>query len=263
MMRPMLPETFSARVGVVLGSGLGGGLEGRSITAEIPYAGIPGLPAPTVPGHGGRFLRCDIDGIPLLAASGRIHLYEGHPARDVGAIVRLMHAVGVRCLLLTNAAGGLHPDWPPGTFMRITDHLNLTGTSPLEGAANFQDMTRAYDGELGGALDVAAGEAGLELRHGVYAGLRGPQYETPAEVRMLRVLGADTVGMSTVLETLQARALGMKVAGLSLVTNLAAGVGSEPLDHHEVMDAGRAAAAGFGKLIAAWLPEAARLAESA
>jgi purine-nucleoside phosphorylase len=262
-MPDMLPENFSAKVGVVLGSGLGGGLEGFSVTGELPYDGIPGLPAPTVPGHGGKFIRYEIEGVPLLAASGRIHLYEGHPARDVGAIVRLMHGAGVRCLLLTNAAGGVHSDWPPGTFMRITDHLNLTGTSPLEGAPNFQDMTRAYDVELGGALDVAADETGLIIRHGVYAGLRGPQYETPAEVRMLRVLGADTVGMSTVLETLQARALGLKVAGLSLVTNLAAGVGESPLDHQEVMQAGRAAAAGFGKLVAAWLPEAARLAENA
>lgn len=247
----------------MLGSGLGGGLDGLTVTGELPYSAVPGLPPPTVPGHGGRFIRYEIAGHGVLAASGRIHLYEGHPARDVGAIVRLMHGAGVRCLLLTNAAGGLHSDWPPGTFMRITDHLNLTGTSPLEGGPAFQDMTRAYDIELGGALDVAADETGMVLRHGVYAGLRGPQYETPAEVRMLRVLGADTVGMSTVLETLQARALGLRVAGLSLVTNLAAGVGSSPLDHHEVMEAGRAAAAGFGKLVAAWLPEAARLAESA
>lgn len=259
----MLPQTFSARVGVVLGSGLGGGLDGFPVTGELPYDGISGLPSPMVPGHGGKFIRYAIDGVSLIAASGRIHLYEGHPAHDVGAIVRLMHGAGVRCLLLTNAAGGVHPDWPPGTFMRITDHLNLTGTSPLEGAPNFQDMTRAYDVELGGALDVAADDARLILRHGVYAGLRGPQYETPAEVRMLRVLGADTVGMSTVLETLQARALGLRVAGLSLVTNLAAGVGGSPLDHHEVMEAGRAAAAAFGKLLAAWLPEAARLAENA
>ena len=262
-MPDMLPANLSAKVGVVLGSGLGGGLDGFPVTGELPYDGIAGLPAPTVPGHGGRFLRYEIDGIPLLAASGRIHLYEGHSARDVGAIVRLMRAAGVRSLLLTNAAGGVHSDWPPGTFMRITDHLNLTGTSPLEGGANFQDMTRAYDAELGGALDLSADEVGLVLRHGVYAGLRGPQYETPAEVRMLRVLGADTVGMSTVLETLQARALGMRVAGLSLVTNFAAGVGEGTLDHHEVMQAGREAASGFGKLVAAWLPEAARLAEIA
>lgn len=263
MMQFMLPEKLSAKVGVVLGSGLGGGLDGFARTGELAYDGIPGLPAPTVPGHGGRFVRYEMDGIPLLAASGRIHLYEGHSARDVGAIVRLMHAAGVRALLLTNAAGGLRPDWPPGTFMRITDHLNLSGTSPLEGGPNFQDMTRAYDPELGGALDIAADEIGMVLRHGVYAGLRGPQYETPAEVRMLRVLGADTVGMSTVLETLQARALGLRVAALSLVTNLAAGIGEAPLDHHEVMDAGKAAAAGFGKLVEAWLPEAVRLAEIA
>jgi purine-nucleoside phosphorylase len=198
-------------------------------------------------------LLCGTGGTRVLVASGRVHLYEGHTAHAVGGIVRTMARAGVEILLLTNAAGGLHAGWPPGTFMRIDDHLNLTGTSPLEGGATFLDMSHAYDAGLGEAMAAAAVETGLPLRHGVYAGVRGPQYETPAEIRMLRALGADAVGMSTVLECLQARALGLRVAGLSLITNLAAGVGDGALDHAEVMAAGQAAATGFGRWLEAWV----------
>ena len=254
MLGHMLPREFHAAIGVVLGSGLGHGLAVYPALAEMPYAGVEGIPAPTVPGHGGKFIATEINGHRVLVASGRVHLYEGHDARAVGSIIRVMASAGVRTILLTNAAGGLHHDWQPGTFMRITDHLNLTGTSPLEGSARFLDMSAAYDPGLGKAMESAAIEAGLVLKSGVYAGLRGPQYETPAEVRMVRTLGADAVGMSTVLECLQARALGLRVAGLSLITNPAAGLGAAALDHLEVMAEGRAAAADFAGMFARWLP---------
>jgi purine-nucleoside phosphorylase len=175
-------------------------------------------------------------------AQGRVHLYEGRTADEVTTAVRFMENIGVRKLLLTNAAGTLNPKFAPGSWMMLSDHLNLTGTSPLLGGPNLADMSAVYSPELRVRFATAASAEGLVLHEGVYAGLLGPQYETPAEVRMLGVLGADAVGMSTVLEAIQARALGMEVAGFSCLTNWAAGLNPKPLTHDEVLETGRAAA---------------------
>lgn len=228
------------RTGIILGSGLGEVAETLGITCAIPFADVPGLRAATVPGHAGRLILAEPEGIPVLIAQGRSHLYEGLSAQQVTAQVRLMHELGVRRLLITNAAGCINTGFAPGELMLLSDHLNLTGTSPLIGGPHFHDMTAVYSRHLSSCLRHAAIDLRLPLRSGVYAGLIGPQYETPAEIRMLRTLGADAVGMSTVLEAIQARALGMEVAGLSLLTNWAAGITPDMISHEEVMAMGRA-----------------------
>jgi purine-nucleoside phosphorylase len=186
---------------------------------------------------------------------GRVHLYEGHGAKAVTAGIRWMAERGVRTVVLTNAAGSLRDDLPPGSWMRITDHLNLTGTSPLEGGPNFQDLTGLYDAAAGARLQEIAASQGWTLGEGVYAGLRGPQYETPAEIRMLRTMGADAVGMSTVLEAIEARRLGLKVVGLSCLTNYGAGMPGACLDHADVVETGKAAAARMIRVLRQWLGE--------
>ncbi|MBK1882395.1 purine-nucleoside phosphorylase [Luteolibacter pohnpeiensis] len=226
--------------GLVLGSGLGMLADAVAVEREIPFADA-GLPASSVPGHAGRFLMGKLAGQSVILMQGRVHLYEGHSARDVTAGIRWMAEQGIDRLILTNAAGTLHPDFPPGSWMMLRDHLNLTGTSPLIGP-DFVDMTVAYDADWRSQFKCAADEMGMDLHEGVYAGLRGPQYETPAEIKMLRVLGADAVGMSTVLETIQARSLGLKVAAFSCLTNWAAGITPGTLDHHEVLETGKLAA---------------------
>jgi purine-nucleoside phosphorylase len=188
-------------------------------------------------------------GAEVLLMKGRVHLYEGHSPQMVTAGVRWMAGQGIQRLILTNAAGTLHPDFKPGNWMMLSDHLNLTGGTPLEGAA-FIDLSAAYDPDWRREFRDAANRLGMPLREGVYAGLRGPQYETPAEIRMLRTLGADAVGMSTVLETIQARALGIPVAAFSCLTNWAAGISPAPLDHHEVLETGNQAAQAMIELLA-------------
>jgi purine-nucleoside phosphorylase len=242
---PSLPESleaFGARTAIVLGSGLDSFAGALEIEATIPYDAIPGLPVSRVPGHVGAFALARVEGHPLLLCRGRVHLYEGWSAREVAAGVRLLHRVGVTRLVLTNAAGTLNPAFPPGQWMMLADHLNLTGASPLLGSPNFIDLSEAYAKRLREVFRHAAGEADVPLHEGVYASLPGPQYETPAEIRMLRALGADAVGMSTALETIQARALGLEVAAFSCLTNWAAGIGAEPLSHDEVTETGRSAA---------------------
>lgn len=254
---PGLPEdleAFGAKVAIVLGSGLNSFADSLEVEATIPYGKIPGLPTSGVPGHEGAFSLARIDGHPLLVARGRVHLYEGHSAASVTAGIRLMHRLGVNRVILTNAAGTLNPDFPPGEWMQISDHLNLTGTSPLHGSPNFIDLTEAYSKRLREMFRADAGELGIPLHEGVYASLVGPQYETPAEVRMLRMLGADAVGMSTVLETIQARALGIEVAAFSCLTNWAAGITGSPLSHEEVTEIGRAAAGSLATLLRHTLP---------
>ncbi len=246
---------LAPEVAIVLGSGLGSLLERVEVTAELPFTEVPGLPASTVPGHAGRFVLGRLGAARVLVSAGRVHLYEGHTAAEVTLPVRFMADLGVRTLVLTNAAGTLHPDFPPGTWMMISDHLNLTGTSPLTGGPHFVDMSAAWDAELRARFSLLAGKHGMPLHSGVYAGLPGPQYETPAEVRMLRTLGADAVGMSTVLEAIQARALGLRLAGFSCLTNWAAGLAPGGLSHAEVIDTGRAAAAQLVTLLADWLGE--------
>jgi purine-nucleoside phosphorylase len=254
---PSLPESleaFGARTAIVLGSGLDSFADSLEIEATISYDAIPGLPVSRVPGHAGAFALARVEGHPLLLCRGRVHLYEGWSARDVAAGVRLLHRVGVTRLVLTNAAGTLNPAFPPGQWMMLSDHLNLTGASPLVGGPNFIDLSEAYSKRLREIFRHAAAEVSIPLHEGVYASLPGPQYETPAEVRMLRTLGADAVGMSTVLETIQARALGLEAVAFSCLTNWAAGIGSEPLSHDEVSETGRSAASQLAAVFQRALP---------
>jgi purine-nucleoside phosphorylase len=249
---PVLPgalASFRPRIALVLGSGLGGFADGCEKLFEVSYGDVPGLPCSRVPGHAGRFVGARLGGTDLLIAMGRVHFYEGHSARDVAAHTRLMASLGVETLILTNAAGTLNPDFAPGEWMMLGDHLNLTAASPLFGGPNFFDMSEVYDGRLRSAFRDLAGELGVTLHEGVYACVPGPEYETPAQVRMLRTLGADAVGMSTVFEAVQARALGVRVAAFSCLTNWAAGVSSAPLHHGEVMETGRAAASTLVRLL--------------
>jgi purine-nucleoside phosphorylase len=189
-------------------------------------------------------------GTPLLIAQGRVHLYEGHRADGVTAATRFLAECGVRRLILTNAAGTLNRAHPPGDWMMLTDQLNLTGASPLLGGPNFVDLSEIYSRRLRGLFTRAAADEKMPLHEGVYAGLVGPQYETPAEIRMLARLGADAVGMSTVLEAIQARALELEVAGFSCLTNWASGISEGPLSHAQVLETGLAAAASFERLLA-------------
>lgn len=200
---------------------------------EVTFAEA-GVPASTVPGHAGKFIFGELAGAPVVVMMGRVHLYENHAARDVTAGVRWMADQGARRIILTNAAGTLNPAFHPGSWMMLADHLNLTATSPLEGP-DFIDLSAAYDPAWRASFRAAAELISLPLHEGVYAGVRGPQFETPAEVRLLRTLGADAVGMSTVLETLEARSLGLPVAAFSCLTNWGTGMTSEPLNHEEVL----------------------------
>jgi len=235
------------RLGIVLGSGLGGLADRLEDTVAIPFADLPGWPAATAPGHAGRLLLGRLGDFPVVVLQGRFHLYEGHPAGLVVQPVLLMGRLGAGTVLLTNAAGGIEPAYRAGTFMIIRDHLNLTGVNPLLGpnderlGPRFPDLTRAWSPRLQELLRRAAADQGTDLAEGVYAQLLGPNYETPAEVRMLRLLGASAVGMSTVVEAIAARWAGIELAGLSLITNQAAGVTGEPLTHEEVLAAGAAA----------------------
>ncbi|MFL6526967.1 MAG: purine-nucleoside phosphorylase [Chthoniobacterales bacterium] len=234
---------WRAETAIVLGSGL------NSVVADnseaIAYSEFPEIPSPRVAGHVGRFAR----GEKLIYAQGRVHLYEGHTADDVTAIIRVLAAAGIKRLILTNAAGSLNLSFAPGSWMMISDHLNLTGMTPLLGRPEFIDMSDTYSSTWRAEFRSASQQLDMRFHEGVYAGLLGPQYETPAEVRMVRNLGADAVGMSTVLEAIQARALGIDVAGFSCLTNWAAGVGNQTLSHDEVLEVGRSAAAGFARLL--------------
>jgi len=254
--------------GVVLGSGLGGFTARIEGAASIPFEEIPGFPVAGVAGHAGRLVVGELPGphgpTAVAAMQGRVHLYEGWSPEDVVFPVRVLGRLGIRTLVLTNAAGGVNPEYAAGDLVRITDHLNLTGRNPLTGrnddaiGPRFPDMTGAYDPALGARIDAEAERLGIRLRHGVYAGVGGPSYETPAEVRMLRTLGADLVGMSTVYEAIAARHMGLAVAGLSLVANPAAGLAQAPLSHDEVQRVAGREGARLGSLLAAILPLSAR-----
>lgn len=233
-------------VAVVLGSGWAPAAEQLGApTAVIPMAELPGFTPPTAAGHGGQVLSVRAGEHRVLALVGRIHAYEGHDLRHIVHPLRAACAAGVRSVVLTNAAGGLRQDFEVGQPVLISDHLNLTGRSPLIGA-QFVDLVDAYSPRL----RALAREIDPSLEEGVYAGLPGPHYETPAEIRMLRTLGADLVGMSTVHETIAARAAGAQVLAISLVTNLAAGMTGQPLSHEEVLAAGRQSATRMGALLA-------------
>jgi purine-nucleoside phosphorylase len=232
------------RLGIVLGSGLGGLADQLTEPVAVPFSELPGWPAASAPGHVGRLLLGHLEGQPVVLLQGRLHLYEGHDPSLVVQPVLLMGRLGAETILLTNASGGVNPAFVAGTLMVIADHLNLTGRTPLLGpnadelGPRFPDLTEVYASALREQLRVAGRAEGVELAEGVYAGLLGPAYETPAEVRMLRTLGADAVGMSTVLEAIAARWAGLSVCGISLVTNPGAGYTGEALTHEEVLAAG-------------------------
>ena len=232
-------------IAVILGSGLGflaGKVEDPIV---IPYDDIPGFPLPTVQGHSGQLVSGRLAGREVLVQSGRFHMYEGHSATTCAMPVRVFAAVGVRTLILTNAAGGVRRTFSPGTLMLIADHINLTFQNPLTGSVfpgeeRFPDMSDPYDKDLRATARRVAAKRHIALDEGVYVGLLGPTYETPAEVRMLDRLGADAVGMSTVIEVIAARARGMRCLGVSTVTNAASGISATKLSHHEVMEAAEA-----------------------
>ncbi len=241
-------------VAIVLGSGLGGLADEIERVAAVPFAEVPGFPAATVSGHAGMLIAGRLAGRFVLALSGRFHLYEGHDVRLTAFPVRVVHALGAQTLIVSNAAGGVNRLWHPGDLMLIRDHINLMFRNPLMGVvepgdARFPDMSSPYDAELAELARRVAHEQGLSLREGVYAALLGPAYETPAEVRMLATFGADAVGMSTVPEVIVARALGMRVLGVSCITNLACGLSHTPITHAEVLDTTARVAGRFQRLV--------------
>lgn len=255
---PELPPPFksaSPATAIVLGSGLGSFVDALEIEHAVDYDEIKGLPASGVPGHQGKLLLAKLENRPLLVAQGRVHLYEGWSAADVTTFVRMAAAGGVKHLILTNAAGSLNPDFPPGNWMMLNDHINLTGATPLAGGPNFVDMTEVYSLRLRRLFHSKADALGMPLHSGVYAAMPGPQYETPAEIKMLRTFGADAVGMSTVPEATQARALGMEIAAFSCLTNWGAGMVPATLSHDEVTEVGRLAASRMVELLQRALPE--------
>lgn len=229
-------------IGLVLGSGLGDYAEAMTDARVVPYAEIPGFPRATVPGHAGELWAGTLHGRRVLMMRGRFHAYEGHPLEDVVLPIRVMARLGIKTLILTNAAGAVNVNFAPGDLMLITDFINFSGKSPLTGpnidelGPRFPDMSRAYDKRLRAIATQVAAEKGIPLREGVYIWMNGPAYESPAEIRMARVLGADAVGMSTVPETIAAVHAGMKVLGISCLTNMAAGILDQPLSHQEVTE---------------------------
>jgi purine-nucleoside phosphorylase len=239
---------------IVLGSGLGALANEIDAVARIPYREVPGFPAATVAGHAGEIIAGTLEGKFVFALAGRFHIYEGHDVRLAAFPARVVHALGARTLIVSNAAGGVNRLWQPGDLMLIRDHINLMFRNPLTGPVErgdlrFPDMSAPYDAGLAEVARAVAREQGTVLREGVYAGLLGPTYETPAEVRMLALLGADAVGMSTVPEVIVARSIGMRVLGVSCITNLASGISNNPITHAEVLETTARAATRFTALI--------------
>jgi len=271
-MRQMQAPSFSSRLnelelavrertdrvpslGIVLGSGLGSLADDLEDVVAIPFSDLPGWPPATAPGHSGQLLFGTLEGVQVVCLKGRLHLYEGNSERLIVEPVLLMGRLGATAALLSNAAGGVNVSYPPGTLMLIADHLNLTGRSPLIGpnddavGTRFPDLVNVYSPRLRSLVRRAADDLSMHIEEGVYAGLTGPTYETPAEVKMLGVLGADAVGMSTVLEAIVARWAGIEVVGVSLVTNPGAGITGNPLNHEEVLEAADEAGPRFTALV--------------
>lgn len=250
-------------IGVVLGSGLGAFADALDDAVAVPFGDIPHFPAATVAGHSGALVVGRSRGVPVAVLKGRVHFYEGHRLDEVVFPVRVLGRLGVRTLVLTNAAGAINPAFAPGDLMVIEDHLNLLG-NPLLGpnedalGPRFPDMSEAYDRGLRDAAEAACRAAGVRSHRGVYVSLPGPSYETPAEIRMFRTMGADAVGMSTVPEVIAARHMGMRVVGLSCLTNMAAGVTNRKLDHREVLETGERVKAALLEVLARVVTEAAR-----
>ncbi len=249
------------RVALILGSGLGAFADELDEAVAIPYEDIPCFPVSTVEGHAGRLVLGKVNGVPVAAMQGRFHYYEGYSLDEVTLPMRVFHLLGVKSAIITNAAGGLNSGYMPGTLMVISDHLNPTGLSPLRGAndvrfgARFPDMTEVYSRSYQEIAIAAAGKIGLDLRRGIYCLLPGPHYETPAEIRMYRSLGADAVGMSTVPEAIVARHMGINILGISCITNLAAGMLDQPINHEEVMEMGARVGEKFKELLRRVIPE--------
>jgi purine-nucleoside phosphorylase len=248
----------SPAAAIVLGSGLGGLADRLEGARRVPFTEVPGFPASTVAGHAGALLAGRLGGREVLLLAGRFHMYEGHPAALAGFPVRVVHALGARTLFVSNAAGGVRRTFQCGDLMLIRDHVNFLWRSPLAGPlqpgdVRFPDMSDPYDPALLALLRAVAAEQGIPVQEGVYLALLGPSYETPAEVRMIERLGADAVGMSTVPEVLVARALGMRVAGISCITNLACGISAVPLDHAEVLEVTTHVAERFQRLVEGWV----------
>lgn len=245
MKKTTVPEplaSFNPEIGLILGSGLGFFADDRiEVAGRLPYEAIDGFPVSTVEGHAGQFIYGTIDGKRVVCMQGRFHFYEGYSMAAITSPIRLMHGLGVRTLYLTNAAGGIHPDYVPGDFMLLSDHINALGTNPLigwegEGGIRFPDMTEVYDGPLRAGLRAWADSKEVDLKEGVYLATSGPSFETPAEIRAFATLGADAVGMSTVPEAIVARKLEMRVLAISCITNAAAGLSKTPLTHAEVTE---------------------------
>ena len=249
------------RTALVLGSGLGAFADQLEDAEAVPYGEIPGFARPTVEGHAGRLVLGHVGGTGVAVMQGRFHFYEGYTLEEVTFPIRVLGLLGAKSLVLTNAAGGLNNSYEQGALVLISDHLNLMGTNPLLGrndsrfGPRFPDMTEVYDREYQEAAISEAREMGLELRRGTYAALTGPSYETPAEIRMLRLLGADAVGMSTVPEALVARHMGLRVLGLSCITNMAAGVLDKPINHEEVIETGERVRETFAELLRRVIPK--------
>lgn len=246
---------FEPKVAIVLGSGLGGYAGDIKVECEIPYSDIDGFPVSTVPGHDGRFIFGYVEDVPVVCMKGRVHYYEGYPISDVVLPIRLMKMLGAGILFLTNASGGINPSFSAGDFMLIRDHIAAFAPNPLIGpnidelGVRFPDMTHVYDVDLQECIKAAASEQNIKIQEGVYIQLTGPSFESPADIKMLRVLGGDAVGMSTVVEAIAANHCGMKICGISCVCNLAAGMTENPLTHDEVQEAANKAAPLFKTLV--------------
>jgi purine-nucleoside phosphorylase len=247
--------TVEPRIAVVLGSGLGGFADDFDEAVAIPYEDIPGFVRSTAQGHAGRLVIGKVESVPVLAMQGRVHYYEGYSLEEVTFPVRTFGLLGIKTLILTNAAGGINVQLTQGALMVITDHLNLMGVNPLRGpnderfGPRFPDMSTVYSPELQELVVEEAKAINLEVRRGIYGALSGPSYETPAEIHLLRGLGADAVGMSTVPEAIVARHMGLEVLGISCITNMAAGISDEPINHEEVMATGDRVRATFTELL--------------
>jgi purine-nucleoside phosphorylase len=251
------------KIALVLGSGLGAFADSLSDAARIPYAEIPGFPKSTAIGHAGQLAIGKVGSVPVAAMQGRAHLYEGYSGQEVTFCIRVFGRLGIRAVILTNAAGGISTSYSQGALVLIRDHINLQGSNPLVGAnddrfgVRFPDMTHAYDRDYRAMAREEAAKLNTTLHEGVYAAMLGPSYETPAEIEFLRRIGADLVGMSTVAEVIAARHMGIKVLAISCVTNMAAGIVDQPLSHAEVMETGERVKGIFEALLRAILPRVA------
>ena len=246
---------FEPKVALVLGSGLGDYGNEIEVVSTLPYNEINGFPISTVPGHKGQFIFGYVGEVPVVCMQGRVHYYEGYPISDVVLPTRLMHLMGAKVLFLTNASGGINLDFGAGDFMLITDHISIFAPNPLVGpnieelGTRFPDMSHVYDPQLCDVIRSAAASLKINMKEGIYCQLTGPSFESPAEIRMLKTLGVDAVGMSTVVEAIAANHCGMRVCGISCVCNLAAGLSANPLTHEEVQQAANEAAPFFKKLV--------------